>query len=158
MGTFAVGLTRDQLLADGSAEYPMDALDEAGVGWHFLAEDGNALPAAGIDGLGALILNAPSLSAASLDCSDPPLVVARLGAGYDAVDVAACTARDVLVTTAPDGVRRPMASAAMALLLALAHRLPEKLVRARIALGARSGRPRSHRSHARDRRTWQHRR
>lgn len=133
MGTFAVGLTRDQLLADGSAEYPMDALDEAGVSWRYLTQGGSPVPAADIDGLGALILNAPRVTGASLDCADPPRVIARLGAGYDAVDVAACTARGVLVATAPDGVRRPMASAAMALLLALAHRLPEKLARARAA-------------------------
>ena len=133
METFAVGLTRDQLLADGSPEYQMDALDEAGVGWHYLEQGGSPVSAADIDGLGGLILNAPSLTSASLECATPPLIVARLGAGYDAVDVAACTARGVLVATAPDGVRRPMASAAMALLLALAHRLPEKLVRARAA-------------------------
>jgi D-3-phosphoglycerate dehydrogenase len=66
------------------------------------------------------------VDAAALACAQPPLVVARLGAGYDTVDVAACTERGILVTTAPSGVRRPMAAGGIAFLLALAHRLVEK--------------------------------
>ena len=49
--------------------------------------------------------------------------LARFGVGYDSVDVDACTDRGVLLTITPDGVRRPVAAAAMTLLLALAHRL-----------------------------------
>jgi phosphoglycerate dehydrogenase-like enzyme len=43
-----------------------------------------------------------------------------------------CAQRGIVVTTTPDGVRRPMASAGLALLLALAHRLviKDRLVRA----------------------------
>jgi phosphoglycerate dehydrogenase-like enzyme len=55
----------------------------------------------------------------------PLRLVARLGVGVDNIDVDACTAAGVLVTVTPDSVRRPMASGAMAFVLALAHRLPE---------------------------------
>jgi D-3-phosphoglycerate dehydrogenase len=59
-------------------------------------------------------------------------VVARIGAGYDRAEVERCATRGIFVTTTPDGVRRPMASAGLALLLALAHRLviKDRLVRA----------------------------
>ena len=52
--------------------------------------------------------------------------VARFGVGYDKVDVAACTAAGVALTITPDAVRRPVAVAAMTLLLALASKLPIK--------------------------------
>jgi D-3-phosphoglycerate dehydrogenase len=59
-------------------------------------------------------------------------VVARFGVGYDGVDVAACTAAGVLVTITPDGVRRPVAVAALTFVLALAHKLlvKDRLTRA----------------------------
>jgi D-3-phosphoglycerate dehydrogenase len=53
-------------------------------------------------------------------------VVARLGVGYDGVDVGAFTEHDAIVTITPDGVRRPMAGAVLTLLLALAHELMAK--------------------------------
>jgi len=59
-------------------------------------------------------------------------LVARLGVGYENVDLAACNARGVAVTITPDAVRRPVASAAVAMLLAIAHNLvvKDELVRA----------------------------
>lgn len=129
--SFEVGLTADQRLQDGAPEYRVALLDRQGVPWRFLAQREATISASAIAGLGALIVNGPRVTASTLDCPDPPLLIARLGAGYDSIDVEACTQRGVMVSTAPDGVRRPMAAGAMALLLALAHRLPEKLVRAR---------------------------
>jgi D-3-phosphoglycerate dehydrogenase len=49
-----------------------------------------------------------------------------MGVGYDAVDVAACTANGVIVTNAPDGVRRPVATTILLLILALSHKLMTK--------------------------------
>jgi phosphoglycerate dehydrogenase-like enzyme len=46
--------------------------------------------------------------------------------GLDFVDVPACTARGIAVTITPKGVTHPMASAAVTLVLALAHRLAER--------------------------------
>src|SRR5208337_2331446 len=59
-------------------------------------------------------------------------VLARFGVGYDMVDVQALTDNDVILTITPDGVRRPMATAIMTLLLALAHELlaKDRMVRA----------------------------
>ena len=50
-------------------------------------------------------------------------MVARFGVGYDNVDVAACTDHGAIVTITPDGVRRPMAAAAVTLVLALSQHL-----------------------------------
>ena len=131
MGDFKVGVTRDLRRAEHVSAYPMDALDEAGLGWRFLAEDTDPVRAVDIECLDAVIVGGVSLTAGTLEAADPPLIVARLGAGFDTVDVETCTARGIAVTTAPEGARRPMAAGGMAFLLALAHRLPEKERRAR---------------------------
>jgi phosphoglycerate dehydrogenase-like enzyme len=59
------------------------------------------------------------------------VVIARAGAGYDKIDLEACTANDVVVFNVPDGLTHSTASAALTLLLALAKKLPQqqKLVR-----------------------------
>jgi phosphoglycerate dehydrogenase-like enzyme len=73
-----------------------------------------------------LILIGEALPAAALNGQPRFATVARFGVGYDKVDVAACTAAGVALTITPDAVRRPVAVAAMTLLLALASRLPIK--------------------------------
>jgi phosphoglycerate dehydrogenase-like enzyme len=57
--------------------------------------------------------------------------VARFGAGFDQVDLAACDSHGITVTNAPVGLRIPMAHAALTLLFALAHNLlpKDRLVR-----------------------------
>ena len=59
-------------------------------------------------------------------------ILARFGVGYDMVDVQALTDRDVILTITPDGVRRPMASGIVGLILALSLNIQAKdrLVRA----------------------------
>jgi phosphoglycerate dehydrogenase-like enzyme len=74
----------------------------------------------------ALLLYAARLTAASLEGADRLKLVARAGAGLDAVDLEACAARGITVTNTPDGVRRPMASAALLAILALSFRLLPK--------------------------------
>jgi phosphoglycerate dehydrogenase-like enzyme len=54
------------------------------------------------------------------------VVIGRSGAGYDKVDVAACTENDVALFNAPLALNHPTASAALLLLLALAKRLPQQ--------------------------------
>ena len=57
--------------------------------------------------------------------------VARFGAGFDSVDLAACDAAGITVTNAPTGLRVPMAHTALTFLFALAHTLlpKDRLVR-----------------------------
>jgi phosphoglycerate dehydrogenase-like enzyme len=77
-------------------------------------------------GFDGLILSGESLPAAALEGQDRLVVVARFGVGYDKVDVAACTRAGVALTISPQGVRRPVAVAALTFVLALAGRLFDK--------------------------------
>jgi phosphoglycerate dehydrogenase-like enzyme len=54
------------------------------------------------------------------------VVIGRSGAGYDKVDVTACTDHDVALFNAPRALNHPTASAALLLVLALAKRLPQQ--------------------------------
>jgi phosphoglycerate dehydrogenase-like enzyme len=73
----------------------------------------------------------PRVTARTVKDNQRLKLVARFGVGYDSVDLEACTAAGVVVTIAPDGVRRPMAMAAITLMLALSHnlRIKDGLVR-----------------------------
>jgi phosphoglycerate dehydrogenase-like enzyme len=124
---FRVGVTRDVRRPDGNvafAPFDLSALERAGIAWAFLEDD--ALGPGSLAGVDGLYHFATPLTAASLEGADRLVVVARHGVGLDAVDVAACTQRGVAVTITPDAVTRPMASAAVTLVLALAHRLRER--------------------------------
>ncbi len=74
----------------------------------------------------ALIVLTPRVTAASLANSEHLLAIGRFGVGYDAVDVPACTAADVLLFIAAGAVDRPVAEATVAWMLALAHRIRTK--------------------------------
>jgi phosphoglycerate dehydrogenase-like enzyme len=54
------------------------------------------------------------------------VVIGRSGAGYDKIDVEACTENDVALFTAPHALDHPTASSALMFMLALAKRLPEQ--------------------------------
>jgi phosphoglycerate dehydrogenase-like enzyme len=54
------------------------------------------------------------------------VVIGRSGAGYDKVDVAACTENDVALFNAPVGLHHATASTALMFMLALAKRLPQQ--------------------------------
>jgi D-3-phosphoglycerate dehydrogenase len=132
---FRVGVTRDFLKPDGTpgfGDIGLSQLDVAGVAWEYLAEDTRELQPKQVHGYDALLVLAPRITAGTLEGADRLAVVARFGVGYDNVDVAACTRHGVLVTITPDGVRRPVAAAALTLLLALSHKLlvKDRLTRA----------------------------
>ena len=124
---FRVGVTADIRRADGSVLYDVDLLDRAtGVEWEFLSEAVPELSPEQITGYDALLCFTTRVTRRTLEGADRLKLIARLGVGYDNIDVDACTDTGILLTITPDGVRRPMASGAMAFVLALAHRIPEK--------------------------------
>jgi D-3-phosphoglycerate dehydrogenase len=131
MTAFRVAVDRGIRLTDRTSSYPLDTLDAAGVAWSFLAENVRAIRPEQIDGWDAVIVGGSDVTPESVTCENPPLLIARLGAGFDNIAVADCSERGILVTLAPDGVRRAMASGGIAFLLALSHRLVEKDRRAR---------------------------
>ena len=123
---FRVGVTRDVLRPDGTlvfAPIGLEALDRPGFAQSFLDEDRRELTPDQLGDLDALFHFSPVVSAASLDGVDRLALIARNGVGLDFIDLDACTARGIAVTITPAGVTRAMASAAVAFVLALSHRL-----------------------------------
>jgi D-3-phosphoglycerate dehydrogenase len=106
----------------------LDALKNTpGVSVEFFPENLPEVSAEQARRYDAIISGGPRYTPRTFEGSSLPLsVVARMGVGYDMVDVAALTEHDVILTITPDGVRRPMAGAIVTLLLALAHELLPK--------------------------------
>ncbi len=127
---FKVGITRDFLSPEGEltvGDIGLDVLDRAtGLKYDFLAEDTRELRADQVRDYDALLVLGPSVTAITLQDVDRLAVIARFGVGYDEVNVEACTHHDVALTITPDGVRRPLAAAAMMFILALSHKLMMK--------------------------------
>ncbi len=130
MTDFKVGLSRDLRAPDGSSkvgDLGLSELDRAhGVEWDWLPTDVAEFSPDHLRDIDALLLSRSYLTASSLEGIERLAIVARLGVGYDRVDVGACTDAGVLLTIAPEAVRRPVAASTMAFILALAHKLPLK--------------------------------
>lgn len=77
------------------------------------------------DAEGLLSLLTDRVDAEVLAAAPRLRVVANLAVGYDNIDVAACTARGVLVTNTPDVLTETTADLAWALMLAVARRIVE---------------------------------
>jgi D-3-phosphoglycerate dehydrogenase len=73
----------------------------------------------------AMIAGMEPVTARVLDAAPRLKIVARRGVGYDTVDVAAATARGILVTITAGTLTDAVADHTMALLLAVARRIPE---------------------------------
>jgi len=145
---FRVGITRDCLNPDGARPIfdpaAFGVLDRAaGIEYAFLPEAGARITAGDAARYDAIMALMPALGADALaidrsaagDLGGDGLRLrhmARFGSGYDNVDVAACTRAGILVTTAPDGVRRPVATTILTFILALAQKLfvKDRLTRA----------------------------
>jgi D-3-phosphoglycerate dehydrogenase len=128
--TFRVGITRDTLRADGTSIFDPRALqivDEAKLQWEFIPDNVKELTAAHGAQYDALCVLNPRVPAAVVSAPDSRVrIVARMGVGYDSVDVKACSENGVILTNTPDGVRRPVATSILALILALSHKLATK--------------------------------
>ena len=124
---FRVGITRDALRDDGKTVFDpvaLKVLDDPQIEWEFIPENVKELSAAHAATYDALCVLMPRTTAATLSGSNRRLkIVARLGVGYDNVDVPACTANGVILAITPDGVRRPVATSIVTFILALSHKL-----------------------------------
>lgn len=123
-----IGLTRDLLTSEGTpsfGEKPLSAL--GGLPWEWLAEDVAELTPEIAARYDALCVNLPLVTAATVERSDCRLrIVARHGVGYDSVDVDALTRAGIVLTNTPMATRRPVATAAITYMLALAQKLRVK--------------------------------
>ena len=132
---FRVGVTRDFLGPDGTSD--LDDIvgplfEQVGLHWEYIAENTPALEATQVQDYNALLVLGAGITAETFTSADKLAVIARFGVGYDKVDVEACTENGVLLTIAPDGVRRPVATSIMTLVLSLSHMLliKDRLIRA----------------------------
>lgn len=135
MSMFRVGVSRDFLDAEGTnvwGDIGLARLDEEGIPWEYLPETVAAFSPADLEPYDAVIFAAPAVTADSFaEGVRRPRLLARFGVGYDTVDLEACTHAGVAVTITPDGARRPVALAALSLVLAVQHNLvvKDRLVR-----------------------------
>src|SRR5580765_4595608 len=110
-------------------ELPASALEliRAEAGWVLDARSGRtpeALAADLADADGLLVRSATKVDASLLDAAPQLRIVARAGTGVDNVDVAAASARGILVVNAPGANSISVAEHACALMLALARSVP----------------------------------
>jgi len=132
---FRVGITRDNLKADGKPlfdESLLAALDDPRIEWEFLPRFEPELSVEAAARYDALAVMLGQVTRRTVSGANRRLkLIARFGVGYDTVDVPALTDNGVLLTITPEGVRRPVASSALTFILMLAHRVPlkDRLVR-----------------------------
>lgn len=128
--TFRVAVTRDALTPSGEpicGKAAFDILTSAGIEWEYLPEVVPELTPEHAERYDAICVLGAKVTRKTVSTSNRRLkLIARFGVGYDSVDVPALTDNGVLLTIAPDGVRRPVASSVMAFMLHMAHRLEEK--------------------------------
>lgn len=79
-----------------------------------------------LSGVNGAIVLAPRVTEQSLSAAHDLLAIGRFGVGYDSVDVAACTAADVLLYITAGAVDRSVAEATVGWMLALSHHLRTK--------------------------------
>jgi len=127
---FQIRLTADFYDADGEPKYDdlgLDVLSQAGhVAVGSFDEHRPIVTSEQIGDAQGVIVLTPQVTAETVIRSDRLLVVGRFGVGYDSVDVAACTAADVLVTITAGAVNRPVAEAVVTWMLTLTHQVLAK--------------------------------
>ncbi len=90
---------------------------------YFTGTQGKIVPAQTLNDFDAIITLRPRYTLDSLLNNTRLTLIARWGAGYDTVDVSACTHTDILLTTTGNTVARPVAEAIITLFLALGKKL-----------------------------------
>lgn len=125
---FRVGLTSD--LSNGAGGFSwgdvsIQTLEP--LHWEFMNNSGSVMSAPDLKGYDAIAFAGVGVNADSFGApEDSPLVISRFGVGYDNIDLAACTKAGVALTITPDGSKKPVATAALTLMLATMFRLVAK--------------------------------
>ena len=125
-----VGLSADLFNAKGEPMFgagPLSLLSKAGLAWAIVPTQQGRLDPSAFTDYEALMIGGSRVSDAELAGESGKLrVIARNGVGYDAVDTQALSAHGILLTNTPLAVRTPVATIAVAFILALSLGLPVK--------------------------------
>jgi len=132
---FPVALTADLLGADGKPKFAdiglsvltsVPGVEAVSMGEFYPVVRPEQLQGAS----GAIVMDA-GIDSRSVSESKDLLAIARFGVGYNDIDVAACTAADIVFFNAVGGVERSMAEATVGWMIALGHhfRMKDLLVR-----------------------------
>ena len=132
--SFRIGITPDVLMSNGQPIFGSEAfrlLEHPGIEWEYMPASDQITP--------ELALRYDAICAMTTRVTPQGLpqdhyrlkLIARFGVGYDSIDVPTCTRSGILLTIAPDGVRRPVATSALTFVLMLAQKvwLKDKLTR-----------------------------
>ena len=137
MRTFRVGITADVLSSGGEPIFGRDVLklldDDPAIEWEYMDGGSETVTPAQVARYDAICAMITRVTPGSLSGADRRLrLIARFGVGYDSIDVPACTQAGVVLTIAPDGVRRPVATSALTFVLMLAQKVlvKDRLTRA----------------------------
>ena len=136
MPQFRIGISPDFTRSDGEPVWDDPALKEFGlrpdVAVEFITGAGGDLTADQIRPYDAIISWGARYQEGSFEGVDRLALIARLGVGYDTVPVDLCTEKNVLLTVTTGAAGRPVAEAALTLMLAIGHQIgqKERLIRA----------------------------
>jgi phosphoglycerate dehydrogenase-like enzyme len=124
---FKVGFSADFLDEQRNLIFPDVGLSlleaEPGISYEFLTDNLPEYLPSQLAGYDVLITMKPRVTADSLRGAERLCAIGRCGVGYDNVDLASCTERDIALYITPAGVIRPMASSIVLMVLALSHNL-----------------------------------
>ena len=124
---FKVGLSPDLQKGDGFSWGEISIETLSPHPWKFLPETGKNFRPETFSGVDAVAFAGPGVDKESFGAPDEsPLILARFGVGYDNIDLEACTKAGVALTITPDGSQKPVATAALTMLLATMQNLIAK--------------------------------
>jgi phosphoglycerate dehydrogenase-like enzyme len=124
--SFRIGITPDVLMSNGQPIFGTEVfriLEQPGIMWEYMPASDQITPelAHRYDAICAMITR---VTPQGLPADNYRLkLIARFGVGYDSIDVPTCTRSGILLTIAPDGVRRPVATSALTFVLMLAQKV-----------------------------------
>ena len=122
--SFSVGITEDiyeKVLATQSARTALESTSGVEIG--MIADSEEPIQPKMLDAFDAILAGGLWVTSASLDGIKRCSLIVRFGAGYDRVDLDACSAAGVMVATTPEGIRRAMSVTALTHILALSTKL-----------------------------------
>jgi phosphoglycerate dehydrogenase-like enzyme len=132
---FNVALTADFYCPNGEPKFADFGLSVFDDHPHIRVQPfANHRPQIGADqlaGANGVVVLTPQVTAQTVSMADDLLAVGRFGVGYDSVDVAACTAADVVVLITVGAVDRSVAEATIGWMIGLTHhaQIKDRLVR-----------------------------